>query len=83
MNEITEAILIYAALPVLIGLGTYIVKTLILTRLDTIEDMLPSKLNETQVRQLLTDRIEPIREDIHDLKEKLDNIYDLLIRKPN
>lgn len=81
MDDLTQAILIYAGLPVVAGLGTYIVKTLVLARLDTIEDMLPSKLNEAQVRQLLTDRIEPIREDIHDLKEKLDDIYSLLIRK--
>lgn len=40
-----------------------------------------TKVNDQQVRQLIADKTDPIREDIQQLNSKLDNIIDLLLTK--
>lgn len=72
--------LLYVGLPVLIGGVSYFMRS-ILSRLDTLEKEVPSKLDETEVRQLLIDKIDPIREDIKDLQMKIDKIVDILLKK--
>lgn len=73
-------ILVCAAVPTLIGIIGFFMKS-ILARIDILEKEIPSKLNETEVRQLLVDKIDPIREDIKDLQIKLDKIVDILLKK--
>lgn len=80
MDDIPRLLLIYGALPSILGFGAFLVKSL-LNRLDLVETLVDSKVNELRVRELLSDKVDPIREDIQELKVKLDKITDLLMRK--
>lgn len=80
MDETLKTILMTIALPGLLGLGGYMAQT-VLSRITKLERELPQKVTEDDVRQIVSDKIDPIREDIHELKIKIDRIFELLIRK--
>lgn len=79
MDETTRLLLVYAAIPGVIGIISYMMKS-ILNRLDQIEKTLPNKLEEPEVRQLLSDKIDPLSNDIQRFEVKLDKIMDILIQ---
>lgn len=74
-----KTIIAYGVIPGIIGTVSYMIKTL-LNRVESLEKEVPNKLDEREVRQLLGDKIDPLREDIHDLKGKIDRIMELLIK---
>lgn len=79
MDDTTRLLLIYAIIPGVIGIISYMIKS-ILTRLDAVEKLLPHKLEEAEVRQLLADKIDPLSNDIQRFEIKLDKIMDILIQ---
>ncbi len=64
----------------ILGIGAFVMKT-VHSRIDVLERELPHKLNEPAVRQIVSDKIDPIREDIHEIKAKLDRVMDILIER--
>ena len=87
MNGFTNLLLAYGIIPTLLGLGAYLMRSH-LQRLETLEKDLPKKLDEQEVRLLLADKIDPIREDVRALEAsldkietRLDKIIDLLVSK--
>ena len=80
MDELIRLILVYGAIPLILTLGTYLVRNTF-RRLENIEKDVSTKLDEARVRQLLADKIDPLREDVHDLKSQLDKIYSLLLKQ--
>lgn len=79
MEDIVRILVIYTLVPSVIGLGTYLMKAL-LNRLNELEKAMSSKLEEEEVRQLLADKIDPIKEGLSKVEVKLDRIMDLLLR---
>jgi hypothetical protein len=71
--------LVYIAIPILIGLGRFLMQSL-LNRLSILEHQIDIKVDEPRVRQLLSDKIDPLQEDIAELKVRLDKIIDLLLK---
>lgn len=87
MEEILKQIVTYGIIPAFVGGASYIMKG-IFTRIDALEKELPKKVEETEVRQLLTDKIDPIKDDINDIKQdidmlasKIDKLIDLFLKK--
>lgn len=78
--DYVHVLVIYGALPSILGFGAFLVKSL-LNRLDMVETAIQHKVDEPRVRELLADKVDPIREDIQELKVKLDKITDLLLKK--
>lgn len=74
-----KLLLLYGVLPLIGGIGALFVKT-VLSRIEALEKEMPHKYNDGEVRQLLDDKISPIREDIADLKLKIDRIIEFLIK---
>lgn len=65
----------------LIGtIGGYFVNS-VMGRLKTVEEKVDHKTSEEDVRRILADKIDPVREDIHELKIKIDKIVDLLLKR--
>lgn len=83
MDDTTVKILIYVIMPlvlmVLSAVGFYVKNQI--GRIDMLEAQIVKKVDETQVRQILVDKVDPLREDIAELKSKVDRIYDILIHK--
>lgn len=80
MDDNLRLILTYVLIPGLVGIGTYFMKNL-LARIDEIEKTLTVKVDESKVRQVLEDKISPLREDIQEVKLQVQKIYDLLMHK--
>lgn len=85
MNIDLITVLTYAALPLILTMGSFIVKSLF-NRLDSLESKMASTTTEAQVRQIVSDRYDPLAQDIRDIKEyqekldsKLDKLFDLYI----
>jgi hypothetical protein len=78
--SIIQVVLIYALIPIVLGSGSYFIRN-ILMRISELERQIPIRVTDSQVRQLLTDKLDPLQSDITELKEKLDKIVDILIRK--
>jgi hypothetical protein len=49
-------------------------------RLDTLERQMVTKTDEHEVRQLLSDKVDPIKESMSEIKEKVDKVIDLLLK---
>lgn len=78
MDEFTRNLLLYAAIPIILGIGRYIMKSYI-DRIDALERDMPHKLTESEVRVLMSDKVDPIKEDIQELKQQCQKILDILI----
>lgn len=68
----------YILVPICLSAAGYFVRA-ILKRLDVVEAKLEKTITESEVRQLLADKIEPLREDVLEIKRKIDRIFDLLL----
>jgi len=80
-------LLIYLALPCIVGAIGYIMKSMT-ERLRNLEIAVHTRVDEDKVRQVVNDRIDPMREDIreirddiHSLTEKFDRVVNILLEK--
>lgn len=76
----TFEILLPYILSAIIGVGGFLGK-LQMNRIQTLEEKLEHKITEKQTRQILTDKLEPIKEGLDDVQLKLDKLYDLLLNR--
>lgn len=65
--------------PSVLGVVAYIVRAQ-MQRLDTLERQMITKTDEHEVRQLLSDKVDPIKESMSEIKEKVDKVIDLLLK---
>lgn len=68
--------ILYIILPVLASLMAYLMRS-VMARIETLEHQIQSKLNEPAVRMIISDKVDPIREDIHEIKETLNKLLDI------
>lgn len=80
MNENLALFLMYIVAPVIVAMGSYLMSTF-LNRISTLEKTMVNKVEEPEVRQILADKIDPLREDISELKNKIELIYSLLLKR--
>lgn len=80
MNEYVQMLLMYLIAPGVIAIGSYVMNAF-LKRVSDLEKTMIHKVEEPEVRQLMADKIDPIREDIQELKGKIELIYSLLLKK--
>ena len=52
-------------------------------RIESMEKKLAEKLDEPQVRLLMADKIDPIKEDIKEIKEMLNHILTVIMKNPD
>jgi hypothetical protein len=78
MDETVRFVLVYVVFPLVSGLGAFFVKSMI-NRVDTLEKAAPKKLEATDVKELLSYQLDPIREDIRELKTQVSKIVDMLM----
>jgi len=50
-------------------------------RLEKLEDMMQTKQTEQDVRTLLDDKLEPVRSDLQEIKERINHLLDTIINK--
>lgn len=67
-------------IPTLLGIVKYLMKTHT-DRIETLEKLMPMKMTEVEVRQILSDKLDPLKDSIEDCKERLDKILDMLLKK--
>lgn len=46
------------------------------SKMDKIEDRLNQRITESSVRQIIDDKIDPVREDLEEIKQKIDKLTD-------
>lgn len=75
--------LIYKITPLIViicGVIGYLIRVQ-MGRIDMLEQHMVRKVEEPQVRQIIADKIDPLKEDIQQVNNKLDTIYNILIHK--
>lgn len=80
MDESIRMVVFYIIVPIVFTLIGFIARNFHM-RLSQLEVEMPKKLDQSEVRQIVADKIDPIREDIHEIKEDLGKLIDLLIHK--
>lgn len=80
MDDTLKLMLSYVVIPIIITIVGFIMRT-IHSRIDHLEKLVPTKLDQAEVRQIVADKIDPLREDIHEIKAKLDRVMDILIER--
>jgi uncharacterized UPF0160 family protein len=48
-------------------------------RLANLENKMESTVSESRVRQLMLDQILPLKEDLHEIKQKIDRIFEYYV----
>lgn len=77
INEIIMYIIMPIVSVLLIPVGRYI-----FIKLSDIDTKLNQKISQTEVRQLIDDKFQPLKEDLKDLKNQMDRIFDKWINRP-
>jgi hypothetical protein len=67
-------------LPIIIGMVTYFVRG-IMSRIEKLETAVDSAMTEHQMRQILSDKIDPVKEDVTDIKNSVQKLFDLYFKK--
>jgi hypothetical protein len=75
-------LLMYLILPVVLTLVTYIARNL-LGRLEAVEEKMSHATTEPQVRQLISDRYDPLAQDIREIKENQQKLFELVMQVIN
>lgn len=66
------------ALPLMSGLAYHVVHN-IMARIDTLEEKMKDVIAEPAIRQLISDKLDPIRDDLKEIKARLEKILDLYV----
>lgn len=75
-------IIYYVVTPALLMYAGHAMKSHV-DRLDKIEKTLMTKIDEPEVRTILADKIDPMKEDIKEIKEMLNHIITVILKKPD
>ena len=78
MEELLKTGLWTIIIPAVLGIGGYVMRSFV-NRLDALEKRVQKTPDEEGVRLLVSDKLDPVREDIHELRGKIDRIFDLLL----
>lgn len=70
----------FTVLGLVLGLVGYIWRNAV-SRIENLEKNMQDKTSEQDVRQLLNDKLEPVKEDLQEIKTRLEHILDNLINK--
>lgn len=76
----TLEIFISSFIPIICGIF-YFVMTDIYKRLGDQELRLRNAITDKDVRAIIADKIDPLKEDIHEIKQKLDRLIELREKK--
>lgn len=74
--------LAYVLVPLILGGAGFVIRSYITRlsdRLDMLERQMIEKISRPEAKELLSDKVEPIRQDIQELKAKVDKIYDIIL----
>lgn len=80
----SSLIVVYLVIPVVIGAMAFMLKLGIqsmLNRLDTVEQRDSEKLTKADFEIAMKDKLDPLREDVKDMKAAVDKVYDRLLNK--
>ena len=75
---------IYLVIPAVIGIVSYMLKTGIqsmVNRLDTLEQRDMEKITKADFEIAMRDKLDPLKEGVQEMKEKVDKVYDILLKK--
>jgi uncharacterized membrane protein YgaE (UPF0421/DUF939 family) len=78
MSNIFETI-IGIGLSTVVSIGAFIMKH-IFNRLDALESKLDHTVTEQEVRTILSDKLDPMKEDIQEIKQAMIKIYELYLK---
>lgn len=70
--------LIYLGLTTFLGIFGYLVKDA-LGRLKRVEKSLEDKVTEQAVRQIVADKLDPIKEDLDEIKARVNQLLDMFL----
>lgn len=63
----------------IIPLIAWVCKVLVINRIEALERKVETMVNETQVRQILCDKIDPVQADVKEIKQDLKQLFTLAI----
>jgi hypothetical protein len=71
--------IIYVSLPLLAGVLGYLMNKLIFSRIDNLETKIQHTATKSEVKEYVEDKMGEIKEDLNEVKAKLDKIHDYII----
>lgn len=80
MDETLKLLIIYLGIPTILGIGAWIMRSTI-NRISELEHQIRTKVEEDKVRVILNDKLDPIREDVHEIKVQINRLMDLILKK--
>jgi len=78
MDTVTLTILVSVGIPTILATAAYFMKN-ILQRIDVLETQVAERTTPVDVRQLLSDKLDPINKALEEIKEQNKKLLDLYI----
>lgn len=78
MDADTLSKVAYIGGPLLLSIGAYFMRTII-SRIEALENQGKITVSEPQVRQILVDKLDPIKDDLQEIKENIKKLFDLYV----
>lgn len=80
MDDLVKNLIIFVILPFVGAIGAYFMKTHV-DRIEQLEKSIALKTTEPEVRLIIADKTDPIKEDIKEIKADISKILDILLKK--
>lgn len=80
MNNLWDVLSILS--PIISGFVMYFIYSFN-SRLTSLEDRIQSFVTDTEVRHILNDNLNPVREDIRDIRQKIDRLLEFYLNERN
>lgn len=58
----------------------YVIRESVMNRIAKLEEAYRTTISEERARQLLTDKIDPMKEDLHEIKEQMNKLFDKILK---
>lgn len=78
MNLPVLNLIIVIVIPIICGMVAYIVRNMI-ARIEALETKMERTVSEGGVRQILADKLDPIHDDLTEIKDSIKKLFDLYL----
>lgn len=69
----------YVVIPLFITMGSFILRNF-MNRIEKLENRSMEQITETEARQILSDKLDPVKETLTEIKKQIEKITEFLIK---
>lgn len=73
------ALLLSIGVPVLAAIIAYVIRESVMNRISKLEEAYRHTISEERARQIMTDKMDPIKEDLKEIRDQVNKLFDKIV----